>query len=104
VTGFNMPPGCSVSDIPGNRPEDLAAEAAADAVYNFIGRCLLTGFKDGNPVTLPLEIDEEFVEKLAEWVDEMTCKAYGDGYAQAQSDAAEAQRLEPFPEGPPSGT
>ena len=28
MTGFNMPPGCSPSMIPGNRPEDLAYEAA----------------------------------------------------------------------------
>lgn len=27
MTGFNLPPGCSVSDIPGNRPEDMAEEA-----------------------------------------------------------------------------
>ena len=27
MTGFNLPPGCSVSDIPGNRPEDIAYEA-----------------------------------------------------------------------------
>ncbi len=29
---FNMPPGCSVSDIPGNRPEDAAAEAFEEAM------------------------------------------------------------------------
>jgi hypothetical protein len=26
--GFNLPPGCRVADIPGNRPEDADAEAA----------------------------------------------------------------------------
>lgn len=26
MTGFNLPPGVNVSDIPGNRPEDLAEE------------------------------------------------------------------------------
>jgi len=26
MTGWNLPPGCNVSDIPGNRPEDLAFE------------------------------------------------------------------------------
>lgn len=26
MSGFNLPPGCSVSDIPGNRPEDGVAE------------------------------------------------------------------------------
>lgn len=27
MTGYNLPPGVNVSDIPGNRPEDLAEEA-----------------------------------------------------------------------------
>jgi len=26
MSGFNLPPGCSVNDIPGNRPEDGVAE------------------------------------------------------------------------------
>lgn len=30
MTGWNLPPGCSTSDLPGNRPEDLAAEAAME--------------------------------------------------------------------------
>lgn len=28
--GYNLPPGCSVSDIPGNRPEDEAWEKLWD--------------------------------------------------------------------------
>lgn len=32
MTGFNLPPGCNVSDIPGNRPEDLAEEAFWETV------------------------------------------------------------------------
>lgn len=30
MTGFNLPPGCNVSDIPGNRPEDMLEEAIAE--------------------------------------------------------------------------
>lgn len=30
MTGWNLPPGCNVSDLPGNRPEDLDAEAAME--------------------------------------------------------------------------
>jgi hypothetical protein len=30
MTGWNLPPGCNVSDLPGNRPEDLLAEAVAE--------------------------------------------------------------------------
>ena len=29
----NLPPGCSISDIPGNRPDELAEEARWDDVY-----------------------------------------------------------------------
>jgi hypothetical protein len=32
VGGFNLPPGVSVNDIPGNRPEDLREEAFWDKV------------------------------------------------------------------------
>jgi hypothetical protein len=36
MTGYNLPPGCNTSDIPGNRPEDAAEEAFWDA---FTARC-----------------------------------------------------------------
>jgi hypothetical protein len=32
MTDFNMPPGVSVNDIPGNRPEDLAEDAFWDKI------------------------------------------------------------------------
>lgn len=32
MSGFNLPPGCSASDIPGNRPEDGAEETLAEAM------------------------------------------------------------------------
>jgi hypothetical protein len=34
MTGFNLPPGCSVSDIPGNRPEDIEYERRRDGRVN----------------------------------------------------------------------
>lgn len=33
-SGFNLPPGCRVSDIPGNRPEDEAWEAIINGFWN----------------------------------------------------------------------
>lgn len=36
----NLPPGCSVSDIPGNRPEDLAFDKFIDSECD----CLLHDF------------------------------------------------------------
>ena len=32
MTGFNLPPGCEVSDLPGNRPED----EAWDDLFNWL--------------------------------------------------------------------
>ena len=34
MTDFNLPPGCNVSDIPGNRPEDEKAEAIFNTFYS----------------------------------------------------------------------
>lgn len=30
MSGFNLPPGCSMSDLPGNRPEDIDWENACE--------------------------------------------------------------------------
>jgi hypothetical protein len=30
MTGWNLPPGCEVSDIPGNRPDDILSEKIYD--------------------------------------------------------------------------
>jgi hypothetical protein len=33
IFGWDLPPGCSVSDIPGNRPEDVEWERIEEAFY-----------------------------------------------------------------------
>lgn len=33
MTGFNLPPGCNVSDLPGNTPEDVKQEAIEDSFF-----------------------------------------------------------------------
>ena len=71
MPGFNLPPGCSVRDIPGNRPEDDEAEAMFDAVSDILG--------------VPGENDE-VVEKLVTLV----TTAQREGFAQGQASAAEA--------------
>ena len=38
----NLPPGCSVSDIPGNRPEDLEWENAIDWIVDEANRMRLS--------------------------------------------------------------
>lgn len=36
MTGFNLPPGCEVHHIPGNRPEDLEEEAFWDRLSELL--------------------------------------------------------------------
>lgn len=38
MTGWNMPPGCDVSDIPGNHPNDGKGEAECDAIYDVLAK------------------------------------------------------------------
>lgn len=71
--GWDLPPGCRISDIPGNRPEDLVAEAQADALYEV--------FPD---------MTDEQLEKMFVYL----AKVYEDGYQQSTSDAAEAKQYE----------
>jgi len=62
MTGFNLPPGCNVSDIPGNRPEDVEFEAIMQEFYatltedewnkiephdNIIGKAIEFGIQKG---------------------------------------------------------
>lgn len=38
IFGWDLPPGCSVSDIPGNRPEDEAYEKMLDGFYSKLSK------------------------------------------------------------------
>lgn len=46
--GSNLPPGCRVSDIPGNRPEDVEWE---DIMLNFFDRNRIRKRKYGIPIS-----------------------------------------------------
>jgi hypothetical protein len=72
MTGWNLPPGCSVRDLPGNSPAEQAAEALGDELYGL----------------LP---DAECYDAVFEFVQKAISKAYADGYAQGQSDEAQAR-------------
>lgn len=39
MTGWNLPPGCSESDIPGNRAIDVAWDEWFDDPTNFVDHC-----------------------------------------------------------------
>lgn len=70
MTGFNLPPGCRVSDIPGNRPEDMDAEAFAETISKRpeLKKC-----------------DEEMVNDIAVVMDKMHAAAYSAGYQAGQA-------------------
>lgn len=70
--GWDLPPGCRMSDIPGNRPEDLLAEAQYDAVETALSTATS---------------DEERVDRICKMLNE----EWERGYQQAISDHAEAR-------------
>lgn len=74
MTGFNLPPGCNVSDIPGNSPSDEAAEALASAIYEAL--------------QLPdTRETDEIVERLMKLISDV----YTDGYARGAADESRAR-------------
>jgi hypothetical protein len=86
---FNMPPGVSVNDIPGNRPEDLAEEAWWEKLGEICP-------------DVPEEIwDDERVQKLVESARDL---AYSTGYQEGRADeqvaeaGRESESVEPQPQ------
>jgi len=69
MTGFNLPPGCNVSDIPGNRPEDELADAIAEGWRPRCGDC--GGFLTIKPTRFDVELGEDDIgnydQKTGEW-------------------------------------
>jgi hypothetical protein len=55
---FNMPPGVSVNDIPGNRPEDVAEEV----FWLEFSQALNEEIKNHHPNVNMADIDDEFFE------------------------------------------
>lgn len=76
MTGWNMPPGSNVSDIPGNRPEDQETEAFFDAFYSLEKKTreALGGWPHST-------CSDTYVVTLADWAWNKMGEAYGKGYA-----------------------
>lgn len=51
----NLPPGCSINDIPGNRPEDAEYEALMTEFYESLTKEELDLVNDGRLTTLERE-------------------------------------------------
>jgi hypothetical protein len=92
MTSWNMPPGCSVSDIPGNTPADQASEALYDRIYEILDK---PGFKE-----ITDHWDEPHVDQLVNDIAKMVGDSWQDGYKNGQADEgmarehAEDQKLE----------
>jgi hypothetical protein len=83
MTGFNLPPGCNVSDIPGNRPEDLADEEFWEALFQH---------PDLPSDHLPEEWwEDEGLTKLVKIVRDL---AYSRGYGEGAADDALVEAIE----------
>jgi len=82
MTLSNLPPGCRESDIPGNRPEDIAAEALCDKIAEIID---------------PFGLGIEQAGMIVDAVFQLCSDVYGEAYAKGQDDARLAA-LETDPE------
>ncbi len=78
MTGFNLPPGCNVSDLPGNTKAEQEAEALADSVYTQL---------EG------LDISEDTQNLIVERVCKLLGDAYRAGYQAAVADEAEYRAI-----------
>lgn len=80
MTGFNLPPGCSVSDIPGNRPEDMEAEALVEKISEAL---LALKVYEHLPEATQMAIEEKVFELCGD--------TYNEGYKRGQADEALAR-------------
>lgn len=75
--GWDLPPGVTTSMLPGNTPEDAAAEAQADAIYEALAQ---SGYNtDGNEA-----------EKAVELFSKLLSEAYAAGRIDGMTDEAMA--------------
>lgn len=81
MSDFNMPPGCRVSDIPGNSPEDLEELKFWEELY-----AKFTWIDCDHTD----EIDQEKLEELVNWVRNRT---WNEAYCQAQDDLMDKEDL-----------
>lgn len=68
---LNMPPGCNVRDIPGNRPEDEAAEALCDKIADIL---------------VPLGLGDPQLEPAVEAIFKLCGEVYREGYDRGVAD------------------
>lgn len=80
MTGFNLPPGCEVHHIPGNRPED----EAEDAFWEALDQKMIETVGDDRYQELQALIDEQY--DVGELVRTYVGLARDLGYRQGEDD------------------
>jgi hypothetical protein len=70
MTGFNLPPGCNTSDIPGNRPIDVFVDKFVEKYCS--EQCLGKNYMkcDGDPFTCPEKVLEKAEKAYIDRYDE----------------------------------
>jgi hypothetical protein len=84
MTGWNMPPGCNVSDIPGNTEADQAFEAAFDAICEQL---------EIQQLVNPLKVDEEWYNNLVMFILSKISEAKTEGYRLAVDEHKHAEEV-----------
>jgi len=82
--GFNLPPGVSVSDIPGNRPEDVAEEEFWEKLHE---KLTAEGYRQADIDDI---FENDFTMKAMMVAREM---GYTRGYNEGQAEAEMAQGM-----------
>ena len=90
IFGWNLPPGCRVSDIPGNRPEDEEWEAIYE---RFFDKERLTKTHTGVRITeaVYLQMDKLYNSKLSDVIDDYIMAAIEYGMEIGTQQAHDAQ-------------
>lgn len=79
----NLPPGCRVSDIPGNRPEDFKAEAIGDMIYDALEKA---GYKT----------DTKRADKAVELIHALIIQAERSGFADGEAEVRMWNKVIPY--------
>jgi hypothetical protein len=89
MTGWNLPPGVNVRDLPGNTPEDEAMEARTEAIYDEL--LDVPFLRDPN---MSLEDRDRYCEQLCKAIEKLMDKSYMMGYEEGGNDARMAAEYE----------
>ena len=92
MTGWNLPPGVNVSDIPGNRPEDEANEVFHEALDERFDK-KYPQHKQASTAMIQLVVDHNMDDVFSLYVEMARDMGYNQGYNDGGMDEAMARDL-----------